>query len=121
MHAAVPVLRIAFMQLIQSCLIMMLAINCYGLALVNLTTGYCRCLEGLFDSWGTFGFGFNGDLEKGGPTPIGAKKANLSATVQMYMEEVALNEQVTCSLMCLLPSWWSHYVGQLLAWCNIHL
>ena len=35
-----------------------------------------------------------GDLEKGGPVPIGAQKANLSDAVQMYMEEVALNEQV---------------------------
>ena len=55
---------------------------------------WIRCLEGLFDTWGTFGVGFNGDLEKGGPVPIGAQKANLSAEVQMYMEEVALNEQV---------------------------
>ena len=53
-----------------------------------------RCLEGLFDTWGTFGVGFNGDLEMGGPTPIGAQRANLSDTVRMYMEEVALNEQV---------------------------
>ena len=55
-----------------------------------------ECLEGLFDTWGTFGVGFNGDLEKGGPTPIGAQRANLSDTVRMYMEEVALNEQVCC-------------------------
>lgn len=40
--------------------------------------------------------GFNGDLEKGGPVPIGARKANLSPEVQMYLEEVALNEQVCC-------------------------
>lgn len=52
-----------------------------------------ECLEGLFDSYGTTGRGFNGDLEKGGPVPIGARKANLSPEVQMYLEEVALNEQ----------------------------
>ncbi|KAK9812048.1 hypothetical protein WJX73_001087 [Symbiochloris irregularis] len=52
-----------------------------------------ECLEGLFDTWGTFGVGFNGDLEMGGPVPIGAQRANLSDTVRMYMEEVALNEQ----------------------------
>lgn len=60
-----------------------------------------RCLEGLFDTWGTFGVGFNGDLEMGGPVPIGAQRANLSDTVRMYMEEVALNEQV---LLTSLPS-----------------
>jgi hypothetical protein len=53
-----------------------------------------RCLEGLFDTWGTFGHGFNGNLELGGPKPLGAQKANLSEQVAMYMQEVALNEQV---------------------------
>jgi hypothetical protein len=52
-----------------------------------------ECLEGQFDTWGAFGRGFLGDLAKGGPTPIGAQKANLSATNLPYMEEVALNEQ----------------------------
>ncbi len=53
-----------------------------------------RCLEGLFDTWGTFGHGFNNNLTLGGPTPIGARKANLSDAVRPFMEEVALNEQV---------------------------
>lgn len=52
-----------------------------------------ECLEGLFDTYGTFGRGFNGDLEMGGPIPLGAQKANLSYEVQAHMEEVALNEQ----------------------------
>jgi hypothetical protein len=30
----------------------------------------------------------------GGPTPIGARKANLSDEVLPYIEEIALNEQV---------------------------
>ena len=53
-----------------------------------------RCLEGLFDTWGTLGHGFNNNLTLGGPNPIGARKANLSAQAYAYMEEVALNEQV---------------------------
>lgn len=35
-----------------------------------------------------------GDLELGGPTPIGAQKANLSPEVEQYLQEVSLNEQV---------------------------
>ena len=54
----------------------------------------CRCLEGLFDTWGTFGHSFNNNLTLGGPTPIGARKANLSDAVLPFMEEIALNEQV---------------------------
>ena len=52
-----------------------------------------ECLEGLFDTWGTFGRGFLNDLELGGPTLIGARKANLSEQAESYMQEVALNEQ----------------------------
>ncbi|BDA43081.1 Desiccation-related protein PCC13-62 [Coccomyxa sp. Obi] len=52
-----------------------------------------ECLEGLFDTWGTFGHGFNNNLTLGGPVPIGARKASLSDAVQPFMEEVALNEQ----------------------------
>ncbi|EIE26936.1 hypothetical protein COCSUDRAFT_59434 [Coccomyxa subellipsoidea C-169] len=52
-----------------------------------------ECLEGLFDTWGTFGYGFNNNLTLGGPTPIGARKANLSDEVLPFMQEVALNEQ----------------------------
>ncbi|KAK9915431.1 hypothetical protein WJX75_009080 [Coccomyxa subellipsoidea] len=50
-------------------------------------------LEGQFDTWGTFGHGFNNNLTLGGPTPIGARKANLSDAVLPFMQEVALNEQ----------------------------
>ena len=57
-----------------------------------------RCLEGLFDTWGTFGTTFNNNLTLGGPTPIGARKANLSDEVQSHMEEIALNEQVRTPL-----------------------
>ncbi len=35
-----------------------------------------------------------GDLQLGGPTPIGAQKANLSPEAEQYLQEVALNEQV---------------------------
>ena len=60
-----------------------------------------RCLEGLFDTWGTLGHGFNNNLTLGGPDPIGARKANLSYQAQSYMEEVALNEQVgLCASYC---------------------
>jgi hypothetical protein len=59
----------------------------------------CRCLEGLFDTWGTFGHGFNNNLTLGGPTPIGARKANLSDAVLPFMQEVALNEQVGCGFL----------------------
>lgn len=52
-----------------------------------------ECLEGQFDTWGTFGYGFLGNLTLGGPTPIGARKANLTAATIPYLQEVALNEQ----------------------------
>ena len=55
-----------------------------------------ECLEGLFDTWGVFGRGFLDNMELGGPTPIGVKKANLSPEVESYLQEVALNEQVRC-------------------------
>jgi len=60
--------------------------------IINFLTNV-ECLEGLFDTWGTFGRGFNGDLELGGPTPIGARKANLTDRTRPFLEEVALNEQ----------------------------
>lgn len=53
-----------------------------------------RCLEGLFDTWGAFGFGFVGNLNLGGPGPIGARKASLSPEIEPYMQEIALSEQV---------------------------
>ena len=53
-----------------------------------------ECLEGQFDTWGTFGRGFINGLEMGGPTPIGAQKANLTEATLRYLQEVALNEQV---------------------------
>ena len=59
-----------------------------------------ECLEGLFDTYGTFGRGFNGDLEMGGPIPMGAQKANLSYEIQSHMEEVALNEQASSLAPC---------------------
>jgi hypothetical protein len=56
-----------------------------------------ECLEGLFDTWGTFGHGFINNLELGGPTPIGAKAAKLTEATRPFLEEVALNEQVRCA------------------------
>lgn len=50
---------------------------------------------------GAFGHGFNADLEMGGPTPIGAQKANLSAQFLPFMEEIALNEQVNAFPACI--------------------
>jgi hypothetical protein len=41
-----------------------------------------------------------GNMELNGPLPIGAKKANLSAEAEQYMQEVALNEQVIMSSCC---------------------
>lgn len=38
-----------------------------------------------------------GNLNMGGPAPIGAQKANLSDAVEPYMQEVALSEQVSAS------------------------
>ncbi len=64
-----------------------------------------ECLEGQFDTWGTFGRGFINGLEMGGPTPIGAQKANLTEATLRYLEEVALNEQVlllACALQDVL-------------------
>lgn len=52
-----------------------------------------ECLEGEFDTWGTFGRGFTGNLGLGGPQPIGARRANLTEKTLPYLQEVALNEQ----------------------------
>ncbi|KAL3146076.1 hypothetical protein ABBQ38_015425 [Trebouxia sp. C0009 RCD-2024] len=52
-----------------------------------------ECLEGQFDTWGTFGYGFLNNLTLGGPTPLGARAANLTEMTRPFMEEVALNEQ----------------------------
>ncbi|CAK0780436.1 hypothetical protein CVIRNUC_005053 [Coccomyxa viridis] len=60
--------------------------------IINFLTNV-ECLEGLFDTWGVFGQGFNNNLTLGGPTPIGARKANLSQEVASHLAEVALNEQ----------------------------
>lgn len=53
-----------------------------------------KCLEGLFDTWGVFGRGFNNNLTLGAPTPIGAGQAKLSQEMASHLAEVALNEQV---------------------------
>ncbi|DBA90435.1 TPA: hypothetical protein ACH3X1_003706 [Trebouxia sp. C0004] len=60
--------------------------------IVNFLTNV-ECLEGQFDTFGAFGFGFVGNLNLGGPAPIGARKANLSDRVEPYMQEIALSEQ----------------------------
>ncbi|CAL5223508.1 g6035 [Coccomyxa viridis] len=52
-----------------------------------------ECLEGLFDTWGVFGHGFNNNLTLGAPTPIGAGQAKLSQEVSSHLAEIALNEQ----------------------------
>lgn len=39
-------------------------------------------------------YGFLDNLTLGGPTPLGARKANLTEMTRPFMEEVALNEQV---------------------------
>lgn len=60
----------------------------------NDTALYFRCLEGMFDTYGAFGFGFVGNLNLGGPAPIGGRKAALSENIEPYMQEIALSEQV---------------------------
>lgn len=68
--------------------------NYTDLDIVHFLTNV-ECLEGQFDTWGTFGYGFLDNLTLGGPTPIGARKANLTEMTLPYMQEVALNEQVS--------------------------
>ena len=53
-----------------------------------------ECLEGLFDTWGTFGHGFIENLELGGPEPIGARQAPLTEGTRPFLQQIALNEQV---------------------------
>jgi hypothetical protein len=60
--------------------------------IINFLTNV-ECLEGQFDTWGAFGVGFNQDLSKGGPIPVGARGANLTERSRPYLQEVALNEQ----------------------------
>lgn len=48
----------------------------------------------MFDTYGAFGFGFVGNLNLGGPAPIGGRKAALSPEIEPYMQEIALSEQV---------------------------
>ena len=47
--------------------------------------------------------GFIDNLQLGGPTPIGARKAPLSEKYLSMMQEVALNEQVMadCFVVCM--------------------
>ena len=59
-----------------------------------MPSAWRRCLEGLFDTYGAFGRGFTDDLERGGPKPYGARKANLSTDALPYAQEIALQEQV---------------------------
>ena len=40
-----------------------------------------------------FRFGFIDNLTLGGPTPLGARAANLTEMTRPFMEEIALNEQ----------------------------
>lgn len=51
-----------------------------------------ECLEAQFDSYAAFGVNMDPDLTAGGPEPIGGMKANLSADIQAYVEEVARDE-----------------------------
>jgi hypothetical protein len=37
--------------------------------------------------------------EQGGPTPVGARAADISEAVKPYLMEVALNEQVCSALL----------------------
>ncbi|DBB03426.1 hypothetical protein WJX82_005723 [Trebouxia sp. C0006] len=66
--------------------------NYSDLDIVHFLTNV-ECLEGQFDTWGTFGFGFIDNLTLGGPTPLGARAANLTEMTRPFMEEIALNEQ----------------------------
>lgn len=52
-----------------------------------------ECLEGQFDTYGAFGFGFVGNLSGGGPAPMNARKANLSEHILPFIQEIALSEQ----------------------------
>ena len=79
--------------------------NFTDIDLVRFATNV-ECLEGLFDTYGTFGHGFINNLELGGPTPIGARQANLTEFTRPYLQEIALSEQVN-------PSQGSRLVSQL--------
>ena len=63
-----------------------------------MLSAWRRCLEGLFDTYGAFGRGFTDDLERGGPKPYGARKANLSTDALPYAQEIALQEQVCLAI-----------------------
>lgn len=67
--------------------------NFTDIDLVRFATNV-ECLEGLFDTYGTFGHGFINNLELGGPTPIGARQAPLTELTRPYLQEIALSEQV---------------------------
>ena len=51
-----------------------------------------------------------------GPTPIGAQKANLSEPFQAVMEEIALSEQVSSSLLLVV----STCSKQPVSFCSMH-
>jgi len=74
-----------------------------------------ECLEGLFDTWGAFGRGFLNDLERGGPKPIGARKANLSEAALPYAQEIALQEQVRPPCAATPAACWRHCADSQLA------
>lgn len=67
--------------------------NFTDLDLIRFATNV-ECLEGQFDTYGTFGHGFINNLNLGGPQPIGARQANLTEFTRPYLQEIALSEQV---------------------------
>lgn len=48
-------------------------------------------------------YGFLDNLTLGGPTPLGARAANLTEMTRPFMEEVALNEQVNFHPEVMMP------------------
>ena len=52
-------------------------------------------------------YGFIDNLTLGGPTPIGARAANLTEMTRPFMEEVALNEQVRLRKSVQCNAWYT--------------
>ncbi|GAB4821503.1 hypothetical protein N2152v2_008549 [Parachlorella kessleri] len=60
--------------------------------LAALAVEQIQCLEATFDSFAAWGQGMNPQNFGNGPAPIGGRKANLSAEILPWVEEVAHNE-----------------------------
>lgn len=95
------------MLLVLYCCPLSLRLHCHmpigtGCMVVHIALQSGPVYELFSDMFVFCSHGFIDNLQLGGPTPIGARKAPLSEKYLSMMQEVALNEQVCCRQFTLL-------------------